>query len=39
MNREYFDQFMGILPGRGKAIRALLEERRKEREREDKRTQ
>jgi len=35
VEREYFDQFAGLLPGKGKASRALLKERRKERERED----
>jgi AbrB family looped-hinge helix DNA binding protein len=35
MDKKYFEQFAGILPGKGKATKALLEERRKERERED----
>lgn len=35
LDRKYFEHFAGILPSKGKATRALLEERRKERERED----
>jgi AbrB family looped-hinge helix DNA binding protein len=35
VKREYFEQFAGLLPGKGRAARALLNERRKERERED----
>ena len=30
MNRKYFEQFAGILPIKGRATKALLEERRKE---------
>lgn len=37
LDRKYFEHFAGILPSKGKATRALLEERRKEREREDSR--
>lgn len=35
VDKKYFEHFAGILPGKGKATKALLEERRKERERED----
>ncbi|MBI2891460.1 MAG: AbrB/MazE/SpoVT family DNA-binding domain-containing protein [Nitrospirae bacterium] len=35
LNRTYFDQYAGILPGRGKATKALLEERRGDRDDED----
>ena len=35
LDRKYFEHFAGILPSKGKATKALLEERRKERERED----
>jgi AbrB family looped-hinge helix DNA binding protein len=35
LDRKYFEHFAGILPTKGKATKALLEERRKERERED----
>jgi|GEM_PF-3025771 hypothetical protein len=35
MNRKYFEQFVGILPSKGKATKALLDERRKDREREN----
>lgn len=35
LDRKYFDQFAGILPGKGKATKALLEERKREREHED----
>ena len=31
----YFERYAGLLPGKGKATRALLKDRRKERERED----
>lgn len=34
LDRKYFEQFAGILAKKGKATRALLEERRKDRERE-----
>jgi AbrB family looped-hinge helix DNA binding protein len=32
---QYFEQFAGLLPGKGKATKALLKDRRKERARED----
>ena len=35
VEREYFDHYAGILPGKGKATKALLKERRRERKRED----
>jgi AbrB family looped-hinge helix DNA binding protein len=35
LDRKFFEHFAGILPTKGKASKALLEERRKERERED----
>jgi AbrB family looped-hinge helix DNA binding protein len=35
LDRKFFEHFAGILPSKGKASKALLEERRKERERED----
>jgi AbrB family looped-hinge helix DNA binding protein len=35
VERQYFEQFAGLLPGKGKAARALLKERRKERSLED----
>jgi AbrB family looped-hinge helix DNA binding protein len=35
LDRKFFEHFAGILPAKGKASKALLEERRKERERED----
>jgi AbrB family looped-hinge helix DNA binding protein len=35
LERQYFEQYAGLLPGKGKATRALLKDRRKERERED----
>jgi AbrB family looped-hinge helix DNA binding protein len=38
VNGKYFEHFAGILPGKGKATKALLEERRKEREHEDARS-
>jgi AbrB family looped-hinge helix DNA binding protein len=38
LDRKYFEHFAGILPTKGKATKALLEERRKAREREDART-
>ncbi len=38
LDRKYFEHFAGILPGKGKATKALLDERRKEREREDNRS-
>jgi len=38
VDKKYFEQFAGILPGKGKATKALLEERRKDREREDNRS-
>jgi AbrB family looped-hinge helix DNA binding protein len=38
LDKKYFEQFAGILPGKGKATRALLEERRKDKEREDNRS-
>ena len=38
VERQYFDQYAGLLPGKGKATKALLKERRKEREREDSRS-
>ncbi len=31
----YFEEYAGLLPGKGKATRALLKDRRKERELED----
>lgn len=34
LNKEYFSQYMGILPGKGKALRALMDERKKDKERE-----
>ncbi|TLY28866.1 MAG: AbrB/MazE/SpoVT family DNA-binding domain-containing protein [Ignavibacteria bacterium] len=38
LGKKYFEEFAGILPVKGKATKALLEERRKEREREDDRS-
>lgn len=38
LNKRYFEKYAGILKGKGKASRALLEERRKDREREDNRS-
>ena len=38
LDKKYFDQFVGILPTKGKALKALLEERRKDREHEDNRS-
>ena len=35
LEQQYFEQFAGLLPRKGKATKALLDERRKERERED----
>jgi AbrB family looped-hinge helix DNA binding protein len=35
LDRKLFEHFAGILPSKGKASRALLEERKKERKRED----
>ena len=35
LDRNYFDRFAGILPGKGKATKALMEERRKDRNHED----
>jgi hypothetical protein len=35
LDRKFFEHFAGILPSKGKASRALLEERKKERKRED----
>lgn len=37
LDRKYFDQFAGILPGKGRATKALIDERRKEKENEDRR--
>ncbi len=37
MERGYFEEYAGLLPGKGKATRALLEDRRRERELEDSR--
>lgn len=38
LDRKYFDQFAGLLPTKGRATKALLEERKKDREREDHRS-
>jgi len=38
LDKKYFEQFAGILPTKGKATKALLEERRKNRDREDHRS-
>lgn len=38
LDKKYFEHFAGILPTKGKATKALLEERRKERQREDARS-
>ena len=38
LDKKYFEQFAGILPTKGKATKALLEERRKDREHEDNRS-
>lgn len=38
LDRKYFDQFAGLLPTKGRATEALLEERRKDKEREDARS-
>ena len=38
LNKKYFEQFAGILKGKGKATKKLLEERRKDAEREDHRS-
>ena len=38
LDRKYFDQYAGLLPGKGKATKALLEERKKDREHEDDRS-
>jgi len=35
VERKYFEQYAGLLPGKGRATKALLEDRRKERARED----
>ena len=35
LDKKFFEQFAGILPGKGKATKALLDDRRKERKRED----
>ena len=35
LDKNYFEHFAGILPTKGKATKALLEERRKERAREN----
>lgn len=35
LDKKYFEQFAGILPEKGKASKALLEDRRREREREN----
>jgi AbrB family looped-hinge helix DNA binding protein len=35
LDRHYFDQFAGILPEKGKALRTLLKERKRDRKRED----
>jgi AbrB family looped-hinge helix DNA binding protein len=35
LDKKYFEQFAGILPEKGKASRALLEDRKREREREN----
>jgi AbrB family looped-hinge helix DNA binding protein len=35
VERAYFEQYAGLLPGKGKATKALLKDRRKERARED----
>jgi len=35
LDRKFFEHFAGILPSKGNASRALLEERKKERKRED----
>lgn len=35
LDKKYFEQFAGILPAKGKATKALLEDRRKERDREN----
>ncbi|MHB8482644.1 MAG: AbrB/MazE/SpoVT family DNA-binding domain-containing protein [Nitrospiria bacterium] len=37
-NKKYFEKFAGILPLKGKATKALLEERRKDREHENHRS-
>ena len=36
LDRSYYEQFAGIVGTRGKTTKALLEERRKDREREEK---
>lgn len=38
LDGKYFEHFAGILPTKGKATKALLEERRRERQREDARS-
>ena len=38
INSSYFDQFAGILPRKGKATKALLSERKKDRKNEDRHT-
>ncbi len=35
VERKYFEQYAGLLPGKGQATKLLLKDRRKERERED----
>ena len=35
VNKKYFDRYAGMLPSKGKATKVLLEERRKDRARED----
>jgi len=35
VDRQYFERYAGLLGGEGKATKALLKERRKERELED----
>lgn len=35
MERGYFEEYAGLLPGKGRATKALLKDRQKEREFED----
>ncbi len=37
LNEDYFTDFMGLLPGKGKALRTLLDERRRDKENEENR--
>ena len=38
ITKKYFEKYAGILPGNSKVVKTLLEERRMDREREDRRS-